>query len=75
MSLCLCVFMHTYLKRENARRDAAMIARGLTLNSYTEEMKYAERERGDNASVSTIPLLLTPFVLLIFAPKFFRYTV
>jgi len=50
MSLSLCVFMHTYLKRENARRDAAMIARGLTLNSYTDEMRYAEREKGDNAS-------------------------
>jgi hypothetical protein len=52
MSLTLCVFMHIYLKRENARRDAAMIARGLTLNSYTEEMKHIEREKGDNATVS-----------------------
>jgi hypothetical protein len=69
MSLCLCVFMHTYLKRENARRDAAMIARGLTLNSYTEEMKYAERERGDNASVSKIPLLLHLSFFTHFAPS------
>jgi len=50
MSLALCLFMHTYLKRENARRDAEMIARGLHINSYTDEMKNAERERGDNAS-------------------------
>lgn len=50
MSLVLSTFMHFYLKRENARRDAAMIARGLTLNSYTEEMRFAEREKGDNAS-------------------------
>jgi len=50
MSLTLCIFMHLYLKGENARRDAAMIAKGLSLDSYSEEMKYAERERGDNAT-------------------------
>jgi len=50
MSFSLCIFMHFYCRRENARRDAAMIAKGLSLNSYTEEMMYAEREKGDNAS-------------------------
>ena len=76
MSLSLCVFMHTYLKRENARRDAAMIARGLTLNSYTDEMRYAEREKGDNASVSKIfAFFFHVFSFAHFALQFFRYTV
>ena len=52
MSLILSMFMHTYLVRENTRRDIEMAARGLTLYSYTEEMKYEEREKGDNATVS-----------------------
>lgn len=51
MSMILCIFMTLYLGRENARRDVAMSAQGLTLDSYTEEMKYAEREKGDNATV------------------------
>lgn len=51
MSTILCTFMHLYLVRENARRDADMKAQGLTLDDYTEEMKYREREKGDNASV------------------------
>jgi sugar phosphate permease len=50
MSLVLSVFMHVYLVRENARRDEAMQAKGLTLDSYTEEMKHAEREKGDDAT-------------------------
>ncbi len=52
MSLFLCIFMHIYLVRENSRRDIEMAARGLTLDSYTEEMKYEEREKGDDATVS-----------------------
>jgi sugar phosphate permease len=50
MSLILSVFMHLYCKRENARRDAAMISKGLSLDSYNEEMKYIEREKGDAAT-------------------------
>ncbi|TFK43569.1 major facilitator superfamily domain-containing protein [Crucibulum laeve] len=50
MSMCLCIFMNNYLKRENIRRDEAMAAQGLTLDAYTEEMKLAEREKGDNAT-------------------------
>ncbi|PPQ92915.1 hypothetical protein CVT25_000501 [Psilocybe cyanescens] len=50
MSFVLSLFMHLYLKRENARRDAAMQAMGYTLDSYTEEMKHGEREKGDNAT-------------------------
>jgi len=52
MSLVLSVFMHLYLKRENARRDAELASQGRTLESFTEEMKFAERENGDNAPVS-----------------------
>jgi len=52
MSLFLSLFMHAYLKRENERRDDAMRARGLVaLESYTEDMKYEEREKGDDATV------------------------
>lgn len=50
MSACLCLFMTLYLRRENARRDMLMAEKDLTLDSYTEEMKEAERERGDNAT-------------------------
>ncbi|KAF9553590.1 MFS general substrate transporter [Agrocybe pediades] len=50
MSLVLSVVMHIYLKRENARRDETMRANGLTLESYSEDMKYKEREKGDNAT-------------------------
>jgi len=46
--------MHIYLKRENARRDEAMKAQGLTLDTYTEDMRTAEREKGDNATVSLV---------------------
>jgi len=50
MSLLLSLFMYIYLKRENARRDALMQSQGLTMESYTEDMKYSEREKGDNAT-------------------------
>jgi len=50
MSLALCCFMTTYLRKENARRDALMVEQGLTLESYSDEMKEAEREKGDNAT-------------------------
>lgn len=62
MSTILCIFMHIYLKRENARKDEELRQRlGVTGpididEHYTEEMKVSEREKGDNAS-------------------FFRYTV
>ena len=51
MSFLLSLFMHLYLKKENVRRDAAMQSQGLTLESYTEEMKHSEREKGDDATV------------------------
>ncbi|KAI5819542.1 major facilitator superfamily domain-containing protein [Pyronema omphalodes] len=50
MSCLLSVFMHIYLKRENVRRDRLMAERGLTLDTYTEEMRESERECGDDAT-------------------------
>jgi len=56
MSLVLSTLMHIYCKRENARRDDELRARtGVTgpivvEDHYTEEMRYAEREKGDDAS-------------------------
>jgi len=50
MSCILSIFMTIYLRRENARRDALMAEQGLTLESYSNEMKDAEREKGDNAT-------------------------
>ncbi len=77
MSLFLSFFMHAYLKRENARREDVMRAKGLTtLESYTEDMKYAEREKGDDASVSNLfpinSVICNHFFLLW---QFFRFTV
>jgi len=43
MSLCFSIFMHIYLIRENARRDA---------KPKSDLGQEAERELGDNASVS-----------------------
>ncbi|KIW27007.1 uncharacterized protein PV07_06789 [Cladophialophora immunda] len=45
-STCLQVFMTTYLRRENARRDREY----KPLEQYTEQDKAAEREKGDNAT-------------------------
>jgi len=50
MSFCLTLFMHFYLKRENARRNQWAIENNLQPEDYTEEQKYAEREKGDYAS-------------------------
>ena len=53
MSFCLSLFMHLWLKRENARRDALHreTAGGLSHEEYyTEEKKALEREKGDHAS-------------------------
>lgn len=50
MSFFLTIFMHLYLKRENARRDRLAAEAGLQPEDYTEEQRYAEREKGDYAS-------------------------
>lgn len=74
MSFFLSLFMHLYLVRENKRRDAAMQAKGLTKESYTEEMKLAERELGDYASVSTVPTSYHLSATHTTLHQFFRYT-
>ena len=50
MSMCLCIFMTIYLRRENARRDKLLAEQGRTLADYTDAEKEAERESGDYAS-------------------------
>lgn len=50
MSFCLTMFMHFYLKRENARREKWALDNNMQPEDYTEEQKYAEREKGDYAS-------------------------
>ena len=45
-AIILSIFMHLYLRRENARRDREYKAPEL----YTAEEKFAEREKGDNAT-------------------------
>ena len=43
--------MTLYLRRENARRDLYAAANGLPEpENYTDEMREAEREKGDNAT-------------------------
>jgi hypothetical protein len=62
MSFILSLFMHTYLKRENARRDALhhATAGDMPLQEYyTEERKNLEKEMGDNASVCLLALSLS----------------
>ncbi|KAH6847004.1 major facilitator superfamily domain-containing protein [Chaetomium sp. MPI-CAGE-AT-0009] len=46
MALVLSVFMHIYLRRENARRDREY----KPPSEYTEEERVAEREKGDLAT-------------------------
>lgn len=52
MSATLSLFMTTWLRRENARRDRVAAERGLPLKGedYTPEMLAKERNDGDYAS-------------------------
>lgn len=50
MSAILTVFMSLYLRRENARRDEWAVENNMLPDSYTEEQKFAEREKGDGAT-------------------------
>ncbi|EKD13341.1 uncharacterized protein L3040_002798 [Drepanopeziza brunnea f. sp. 'multigermtubi'] len=50
MSFVLTLFMTTYLRRENQRRDQWAIENNRLPENYTEQEKDAERERGDNAT-------------------------
>ncbi len=44
MSFVLTSFMTLYYRRENARRDVVLAESG-----YTDEQRFEEREKGDNA--------------------------
>ncbi|PQE28879.1 high-affinity nicotinic acid transporter protein [Rutstroemia sp. NJR-2017a BBW] len=50
MSFVLVLCMTAYYKIENRRRDAADRERGLAVESYTEEMKLSQEDRGDDAT-------------------------
>ena len=50
MSFLLSAFMTTYLRKENRRRDQWAIENNRGLETYTDEQKDLEREKGDNAS-------------------------
>jgi hypothetical protein len=47
MSTILCIIMHIYLRRENARRDREYAK---APEDYTDEERRLEREKGDYAS-------------------------
>lgn len=42
--------MTSYYRRENLRRDAILRGRDMTLGDYNPNMKFEEREKGDDAS-------------------------
>ena len=50
MSFILSTFMTYYYRRENRRRDAVMRNKNMTIGDYSSDMKWEERERGDDAS-------------------------
>jgi hypothetical protein len=50
MSFTLSTFMTYYYRRENRRRDAVMQNKNMTIGDYSSEMKWEEREMGDDAS-------------------------
>jgi MFS transporter, ACS family, DAL5 transporter family protein len=41
--------MTCYYRRENLRRDAILRGRNMTLGDYNNDMKWEEREKGDDA--------------------------
>lgn len=50
MSFLLTGFMTIYLRRENERRDALMRGRSSSAESYGEQARFEEREKGDYAT-------------------------
>lgn len=50
MSLVLTAFMTVYLRRENARRDQVLIGQAITLEEVSDEIKWEQREKGDDAT-------------------------
>ncbi|KHJ35977.1 putative high-affinity nicotinic acid transporter [Erysiphe necator] len=49
MSFVLTLSMTIFYRRENARRDAISATQNLTTESFNDELKLAERDKGDNA--------------------------
>jgi hypothetical protein len=50
MSLSLSTLMTCYYRRENSRRDAILRDRNMTIGDYSSDMKWEEREKGDDAT-------------------------
>jgi hypothetical protein len=50
MSFTLSTFMACYFRRENLRRDTMLRGRNMTIGDYGNEMKWEEREKGDDAT-------------------------
>ncbi|PMD64284.1 MFS general substrate transporter [Hyaloscypha bicolor E] len=50
MSLSLSTLMTCYYRRENSRRDAILRGRNMTIGDYSSDMKWEEREKGDDAT-------------------------
>ena len=50
MSVLLTVFMTLYLRHENARRDALLVAQGFSLEEVSTTTRLEEREKGDDAT-------------------------
>lgn len=42
--------MTYYYRGENSRRDATLRGRNMTLGDYSSDMKWEEREKGDDAT-------------------------
>lgn len=41
--------MTVYLRRENARRDKILTEKGVSLQSYSDESKVEDQDKGDDA--------------------------
>jgi hypothetical protein len=50
MSFILTTFMTYYYRRENRRRDDVMRNKNMMIGNYSSDMKWEEREKGDDAS-------------------------
>lgn len=49
LAFVLTIFMIYYFRQENARRDRVLAHMGVSLEEYSNEMRWEEREKGDDA--------------------------
>jgi hypothetical protein len=56
LGFILTAFMTLVLRRENSRRDLLLSEQHLTLDSFTDEMKVDQRDRGDDATFFRYPV-------------------